>query len=521
MLITLVTQGIPFQKVITSLLFYNINLDTEKYKICIICNSKIKQLIDNYIVDLKFDIIYEVLDFENSLDFFKKLYAIQRKLIIEYGKILIPDSKALLINKIDICDSLLEQKIVATIDNDRINKKMFYISDLDTIDRFISAYNEYAEKTDNSNNQEITIEMFLIERELIKKIYEENNYEYFEQNHIMSSLYQFTKEGQDKKYINWNKMTFKDEPIQFYDIEVLCDPFHNKLLSQVIQQIVKLNEKYYYIFMLTRSDKKSDISIPIRNLEYGLWKNSNNSFDFILKDFAIKNNSKFTYNFLKRLSNTEFITNNVIYDRRDCLLLDKYTLTYDTMFLVNTNETVLEFLDEINKKYLFIGYVPYCKPLLDEYIGDIEGNVSYEKIERITDLSNIVYDDVDIQKCINNNGIMDTPDVDTKEELSEERSKHKELYYNHLDIINKSKYIRLNVDDKRFINTLVECMALKTIPILDKEPQLVGLKENDNYLITSDNIELDSEHILVNNEKYYNESVDINHGSKIINYLSS
>ena len=57
MLITLVTQGVPFEKIITSLLFYNVNLDIDKYKICMICNSKIKQLVEDYMIDFKFDII--------------------------------------------------------------------------------------------------------------------------------------------------------------------------------------------------------------------------------------------------------------------------------------------------------------------------------------------------------------------------------------------------------------------------------------------------------------------------------
>ena len=515
MIVTLIVQGVPFEKIITSLMFYNVNLDTEKYKICVICKPKIKELIDDYMVDFKFDIVYKLIDFENSFEFFKKLYAIQRELIIDYGKVLIPDTKALLINNIDISDTLLEQKIIATKDNDNVNKTLFYISDIDTIDRFISAYNDFEETTDITNNKIITIEVFNLEYEIIKQIYEENDYGYFEQNHIMSSLYQFTKEGNEKKYINWNKLTFKNEPIQFYDIEVLCDPFHNKLLTHVIQQIVKLSEKYYYIFTLTKK-AKNNISIPIRNIEYGLWKNQNNSFDFILKEFVIKNNVIFEYNFLKRLSQTEFMTNNVIYDRKDSLLLNKYVMSYDNIFLVNTNENVLKFLDDNNKKYYFVGYIPYCKPLLDEYINNV---VSYEKQNEILDISNIEYDNDDIQKCINNNGIMDTKDIDTKDEVCETRIKHKDLYFKHLDNIKQSKYAILNVDDQRFINTLIECMVLKTIPILDKEPSLVGLKENENFLLSSNDKEIYSENIILNNVKYYNENVNINHCHKIINFL--
>ena len=383
MIITLITQGKTFENIITSLLFYNINLDTEKYKICIICSSKIKEQINDYIIKLKFEIIYEIIDFENSFDFYKKLYAIQRKLIIEYGKILMIDTRSILINNIDISDSLLEQKIIVVKNNDIINKKMFYISDIDIFDRFVSEYNHFSETTDISSNRLISAKVFEIEEEIIKEIYEENDYEYFEQNHIMSSLYQFTEEGNENNYINWNKMLFKDKPIQFYDIEIVYNPYHNKLLSHVVNQIVKQNTKYYYIFLITRNNN-NNISIPIRSSQYGYWeKDNNNSFDFILKDFVKKNNDIFLFNFLRRFSNSEFLTNNVIYDKKDSLLLDKYTLTYHNIFLINTNKTVTDLLESINKSYLFLGYIPYCKPLLDEYIDNIE---SYEKHNDIAEI---------------------------------------------------------------------------------------------------------------------------------------
>ena len=260
---------------------------------------------------------------------------------------------------------------------------------------------------------------------------------------------------------------------------------------------------------------KSTISFPIRNYEYGLWRNQNNSFDFILKEFVIKNDSILTYNFLKRLSHTEFMSNNLIYNKKNTLLIDKYVATYDNIFLVNTDKTVLEFLDEINRKYLFVGYIPYCKPLLDEYINNI---VSYEKQNMIVDISSTEYDDSGVQKIINVNGIIDHKDVDTSEIVYDERIKHRELYFKHLDIIRESKYVRLNIEDKRFINTLIECMVLKCIPILDKEPLLVGLEEDKNYLLISDK-EIYNDNIILNNIKYYNENVNIDHGSKIINYL--
>ena len=267
--------------------------------------------------------------------------------------------------------------------------------------------------------------------------------------------------------------------------------------------------------MLTKK-AKNNISVPIRNIEYGLWENQNNSFDFILKEFVIENDVIFEYNFLKRLSHTEFMTNNVIYDRKESLLLNKYVMSYHNIFLVNTNENVLKFLDDNDKKYLFVGYIPYCKPLLDEYINN---GVSYEKQNEFIDISNIIYDNDDIQKCINNNGIMDTKDIDTKDEVCETRIKHKDLYFKHLDNIKQSKYARLNVDDQRFINTLIECMILQTIPILDKEPSLVGLRENENFLLCSSDKEMYRENIILNNIKYYNEEVNINQCHKIINHL--
>ena len=244
MIITLLTQGTTFEKIITSLMFYNINLDTEKYKICIICNSKIRDQIDNYIVDFKFNIIYNVVEYENSYNFFKKIYAIKKKLIIEYGSILIINVKALLVNSLNISDSLLQQKIVATKNNNTINTNMFYISNVDTIDRLICMYDDFTESTDISNNKMINIGVINIENTLIKEIYEENDYNYFEQNNILSSLYQFTKEGNEKNYIDLNKFTYKNKLIQFYDIEIVYNNIHNNLLSHVIQQLVKLCEKY-------------------------------------------------------------------------------------------------------------------------------------------------------------------------------------------------------------------------------------------------------------------------------------
>ena len=85
-------------------------------------------------------------------------------------------------------------------------------------------------------------------------------------------------------------------------------------------------------------------------------------------------------------------------------------------------------------------------------------------------------------------------------------------------MIKDSKYVRLDIDDNRFINSLIECMALKTIPILNKEPKLIGLVENVNFVINTEVTSINND-IVSNNMTYYNEKVNINHVNKMINYL--
>ena len=62
MIIILVCQGIPLDKIVMSLLFYNIHLDIEKYSICLICNSYTKDYLDNYMISFRFNIIYKIIN---------------------------------------------------------------------------------------------------------------------------------------------------------------------------------------------------------------------------------------------------------------------------------------------------------------------------------------------------------------------------------------------------------------------------------------------------------------------------
>ena len=522
MIISIIAQGVSFDKILTSLLFYNVNLKN-KYDICLICNSNVKKAVQGYMIKFDFDLKYKILEPLKIFDFYKDLYKIQKELINEYGSLLLVNTSALLINEIDISEKLLEQKLIVKLNNDIISKTIFYISDENIIDRMMFLYDNFVETTTLTNLRDISREIFNMEIEIIKDFYDKYDYKYFTHNNLVSSLYRFTKEGNENQYIDWDKFTYKDDLIQFYDIEYVYNPIHNNLLSKIINSLISKNHRYYYIFMLTRTDV--EISIPIRNIEYGLWKDTNNnSFDFIAKDFVSKHNNKFLYNFLTRTSNTEFFKNNVIYDKKSPILLDKYTLTYDSIFLVNTDKSVLDFLDDINKKSFFIGYIPYCKPLLDEYIVELD----IQKTIDIIDISNTVYDDNDIQKYINSKGIINVistrkPQEDIKIEdiSSNERIKHKELYFEHLNKIKDSKYVKLNIDDNRFINTLIECMILESIPILNKDPNLIDLYEGVNYIIDKDDIidVTNSNNIILNNVKYYNENVNIDHCLKMLNHL--
>ena len=518
MIIILVCQGIPLDKIVMSLLFYNIHLDVEKYSICLICNSYTKDYLDNYMISFRFNIIYKIINCNEIKPFVSKFYTIQRDLINEYGSILLANPYSILLSNIDISEELLNQKIIILKNNNSINKKLMYISDADIVNKIIFNYEDLLSKDISGNVKNIDI--FNLEMDLIDDVYKKNDYKYFEQNHLMSSLYQFTKEGNEKKYINWDKLTFKDKPIQYYNIEIANNPFYNKLVTSVIEKLFRIDSRYYYIFLFS-STKNNDISIPLRNYQIGAWSNSNNSFDFIIKSFVNDNNKIFNYNFSKRYSYTDFIKNNVIYDKINDSLIDIYTLTYNNIFLVNTNNTVIDTLDSIKKKYYFLGYIPYCKPLLDEYI---QGIVTYEKTDILIDISNTEYDDSDIQKYINCHGILDindtdnTTDIDTKQI---KRDKHKELYFLHLNKVKNAKYVKLNIDDKRFINTFIECMILKSIPVLDKEPNLFGLYKDNNYIIYNDDIDFSDvdDNIISNNELYYNENVNIDHCKKMIEYL--
>ena len=112
-------------------------------------------------------------------------------------------------------------------------------------------------------------------------------------------------------------------------------------------------------------------------------------------------------------------------------------------------------------------------------------------------------------------------DIKIEDISSNERIKHKELYFEHLNKIKDSKYVKLNIDDNRFINTLIECMILESIPILNKDPNLIDLYEGVNYIIDKDDIidVTNSNNIILNNVKYYNENVNIDHCLKMLNHL--
>ena len=108
--------------------------------------------------------------------------------------------------------------------------------------------------------------------------------------------------------------------------------------------------------------------------------------------------------------------------------------------------------------------------------------------------------------------------MDTIEEESDELREHRELYFGHLDNIAKSKCITIDSHKHNF-NTLVECMALGTIPVFKCDPNLHELTHKSNYLLENDT-DYDQEAIISNNKHYYENNVSTKVIlNKIMDYL--
>ena len=59
----------------------------------------------------------------------------------------------------------------------------------------------------------------------------------------------------------------------------------------------------------------------------------------------------------------------------------------------------------------------------------------------------------------------------------------KPVYFEHLDMISQTKFLHIDTEHKYAFNMMVECMALKTIPVFDKDPLLIGLEEGTHYVL--------------------------------------
>jgi hypothetical protein len=263
-----------------------------------------------------------------------------------------------------------------------------------------------------------------------------------------------------------------------------------------------LDERFCGVFIL--GDKKSlEISMPYRLGEMGIWCDPNNSFDSVLKECALINSFKITFN---KWDSFSFLNNIYqIYDKKNSNYLHKSIICSKQLLLVNTDKTTTDVLDKHHKNYMFLGYTAYCNRLLTMYLEDN----TYDKVTTENVINDIIYDNDVLQHKINR----ELNFTKYHEEL-------KPVYFEHLDMISQTKFLHIDTEHKYAFNMMVECMALKTIPVFDKDPLLIGLEEGTHYVLKdSYNNSETYEEIIENNTLYYEEHTTKNIMSNMFKYL--
>ena len=472
----------------------------------IIIHNKTYNILENYNYLLNnINIECRYIEISNKYEIYKELYKEQIKIIKNNGGIFILNNNIFMIRPLKIEDEVFQKKIICG-NNINVNKRILYINDVSILEKFLLLHEEMIEKNNFEQLEDYLNYVFSYEIDEIKRLYEEIDETYYFNNEVLLPInYYTTQKGiQDKENFSiehLKKLTYKDTPVSFLDMSMIVNEEMKTYLNNIYRFIVDIDKRYYYI--IKSSTSKLFFKLPIRSRGVGYWKNLNNSVDFIIKDISKKFPTRFEYNYLLRSSSMQLDDNCIIYDNFDDKLLDIKITTSADLILINTNKTTSDLLDEKNIDYTFICYTPYCLPLLEQYLNE-NNNINENKSINVLEYEDIdfSYLDTDIQRVVS---------VRELDKDIHEVNEFKNRYNNHLNNIKKSKMVHINTHSKNSYNTMVECMALGSVPIFTNDPKLIGLYENKNYLIKetipNELYEEDYLDLINNNLTYYNNNI--------------